>query len=353
MKVAIIGGGLAGSSAAWALARAGADVEIYEAGETLASAASGNETGLINPRIAAHRTPESDFFTAAYAQAVRTFSALGDDVDWLGCGSLHLINDEKKQKRFYQTLKNWGWPEDEMRLLDAAGASEVAGIEITKECLYLPHAGQVSPRKLCAYYAAGVKTHLNQKIENLADVQADIIILACGAGALNFAEAAWLPLNAVRGQVTHVKATAQSEKIACNLCFGGYMAAANDGWHMVGSTFQRWLDHSDIIEQDDRDNLARLKENIPALADIEFEIIGHRAACRTTSKDHFPIVGPLPDHKNIYVSTAHGSHGLISTLASAHILADLILSRSSNRPCSQSKFTMNCLNPARFCDTPL
>jgi flavin-dependent dehydrogenase len=47
MKVAIIGAGLAGTAAAWALRQAGAEPVIYEAGPEIAPGASGNPVGAL------------------------------------------------------------------------------------------------------------------------------------------------------------------------------------------------------------------------------------------------------------------------------------------------------------------
>lgn len=62
MKVAVIGGGLAGCAAAYILKKAGAEPVVFESSSTLASGASGNELGMYNPRFSAQRTPQSDFF---------------------------------------------------------------------------------------------------------------------------------------------------------------------------------------------------------------------------------------------------------------------------------------------------
>ncbi len=294
MKIAIIGGGLAGTSCAYVLKQAGAEPVIYEAGETLAPAASGNPLGLYNPRLSAERTSQSDFYAAGFALAVRTFTAMsplplgeggmpqgipGEGVDWNPCGALHLMTDEKRAKRFRQTIQNWNWPPEHMRILSASETSETARMELPFESLYLPDSGTVSPKKLCAAYARNVETHLNTKIENLADLKADAVILACGMGVKNFFPA--LPLQSVRGQITQVKATEATKNLKCNLCYGGYFSPAADGIHTLGATFQRWLDHAEIVEQDDADNIAGLAEISPVLA-RGLKTTRSRAAVRTT-----------------------------------------------------------------------
>lgn len=340
MRIAIIGGGLAGCAAAYIFKQRGHEPVIYESSQTLASGASGNDVGLYNPRFTAEFNAEGQFYSAAFVMAVKTFKNLAD-INWKPCGALHLINAPKKAKRFPQTVKNWSWGEDDMRIVGALEASDISGIEITQDALYLPHSGIVSPKKLCAAYAQGIEVIYEQDIQDLSQIKADAIILAGGMGVQHFDACKSLPLKPVRGQVTYVKASEYTKQLSCTIGFGGYIAPSINGVHCVGSTFQPWLDHSDIIAQDDQDNLAKLHNEVPSLGEIS-EITHHRAAVRTTTKDHFPIVGKISD--KTYISTAHGSHGILSTLLSAIILSDIIF---------QTKNTANdpiikALCPTRF-----
>ena len=339
-RVAIIGGGLAGTACAFMLSRAGFYAEIYEAGACLAPGASGNALGLYNPRFSAERGPEAEYYAAAFRLALGTFASL-EGVDWNPCGSLHLMTDEKRETRYRQMVESWGWPAGEMQIVDAAEASRLAGVDVQHGALWLAQAGYVSPKKLCESYAQNSEVHLNAAMGAVAEVGADIVILANGMGVKNFAAAADLPLNAVRGQLSFVRATAATEKLKCNLCYGGYFSPAEGGVHALGSTFQRWLDHSEIIEGDDRDNIAKLGAVVPALAS-GLEIADHRAAVRTAPKDHFPVVGRLAE--NLYVSTGHGSHGILSSLMGAKLLLEMIMGKDL----SVSEQCISRLSPARF-----
>jgi tRNA 5-methylaminomethyl-2-thiouridine biosynthesis bifunctional protein len=144
MKVAIIGAGLAGTAAAWALRQAGAEPVIYEAGPEIAPGASGNPVGLYNPRLSAERS----FYSDAFPLALKAFEQLRD-TDWNECGALHLITDEKRQKKFTDAVKSWGWPRGEMRIVNKAEASEIAGVGVHYDALYLARSGTISPKKLC------------------------------------------------------------------------------------------------------------------------------------------------------------------------------------------------------------
>lgn len=337
MKASIIGGGLAGTSCAYVLNQYSIETTIYEAGETLASGSSGNASGLYNPRLSASLTPESMFYSSAFAQAIHTFKTL-DNIDWNKCGALHLLTDETRRKRYEQTVKNWNWHEDHMCLITANEASKISGIEIHHDALYLSDSGTISPQKLCHAYAANTEIKFNTKIENLSDIKSDIIILASGMHVQNLTD---IPMQSVRGQITEVRAGTVSKNLKTNLCYGGYFTPAINNQHWIGSTFQRWLEHTDILPEDDTDNIQKLADLYPELAQ-DLKITGHRAALRATTKDHFPLIGHWKD--NIYISAAHGSHGILSTLAGAQLLADMI----GNKPLSQPLSVVSALCPRRF-----
>lgn len=339
-RVAIIGGGLAGAACAYILKQEGLEPVIYEASDALASGASGNKTGMYNPRLAAEITAESAYFMSAFKRARQVFEKL-DDIDWNPCGALHLITDEKREIRYSKMAKNWGWSENELCLVDSAKASDIADIDVMYDALYLPSSGAVSPKKLCDALAEGVEVQLNSKVENLGDIKADATIIASGMASQNYQETQALGLKAVRGQITYTAPSEQSMELKAALCYGGYVTPAFNGEHIVGSTFQRWLDHSDILAQDDLDNLERLGEFVPSLSGA-MEIVGQRASVRTTSRDHFPVVGQVSER--VFISTAHGSHGIISSIEAAHLLCNLIKGQASNL----SAETIERLSPSRY-----
>ena len=346
MKVAIIGGGLAGCSLAYSLKLEGLEPVVYEAGASVGAGASGNYIGLYNPRFSAHKTEESDFTVAAYALALRNFSAF-KDIDWNPKGALHLMNDDQKAKRFPQTVKNWRWEPEHMRIVSAKEASDIAGLEVHSRALYLPDSGGVSPRKLCDFYTRDVEVHLHYVVKDIdafkEEVGASIVVVASAYNAVEYYD--WLPLQPVRGQITYVQATEHSQKLQCFLCYGGYFSPANEhDIHVVGSTFQRGLNlNAVVVDEDDRENIAKLAAVLPELAE-GLEVVDRRAATRTSVKGHFPIVGSVPGREDVYLSVGYGSHGVISSHMGAHLLNDMIM----KRPLCLPKRTVEALSPHRF-----
>lgn len=327
-RVSILGAGLAGTSLAYVLKQYGITPTLYDP-NGIASGASGNPTGLINPRFTAFRNAESDFYTAGFAQTLRTLPFL-KDIDYNRCGSLHLVTDEDKQKRLSRCAENWGWDTAHMQYLDATTASETTGIAVDKAALYLPDSAQINPSALCHAYAQGI--NIKKEWTELPGT----IICANGIAALENQSFTALPLHTVRGQITFAKAT---HDLNTNLCYSGYISAPKNGIHTIGSTFQKWLSDTTCNDEDDHDNLEKLSNNVPALD--KPEITGHRASLRTASQDRFPVIGEL---NGAYISTAHGSHGILSTLIGAHIIADLL----RGGILCVGKSTLDALSPTRF-----
>jgi tRNA 5-methylaminomethyl-2-thiouridine biosynthesis bifunctional protein len=342
-RVAIIGGGLAGTAAAFVLKRQGIQPVLLEKGSTLASGASGNPEGLYNPRFSQFRTPESDFHTAAWAQGVRTFAETQgfSDVVFNPCGSLHLATDAEREKKLRGALANWGWHSSHMHWLDIDEASRRVGVALKCEALCLPDAGTVSPVALCNVWATGVDVRLNTDAQAIDLKEFDAVILACGTAVKSFEGLAELPIHAVRGQMTEIKATHTSHHLKTNLCYGGYIAPESDGIHRVGATFQQWLDDPNPRAEDDADNLSRLAAVLPM---EKPEIVGSRVGFRCSSRDRSPLVGQAQGLDNVYLSVAHGSHGLCSSLAAAHLIADLL----TGAPRSLPRDSIAILDPARF-----
>lgn len=217
-----------------------------------------------------------------------------------------------------------------MRLCDARTASDIAGISLNRQALYLPEAARINPESLCRAYARDIAFEKDGRAEGR-------IVLANGAAALKTLPD--LPIETVRGQMTLARANERSRDIRVNIGYGGYISAPSNGIHAVGATFQKWMHDTHVRAEDDEANLKNLAQNIPDLG--AFEIIGARAALRTASRDRFPVIGAAGD---FLVTTAHGSHGIASTLAGAHLLADIL--RGGVR--SLGKSTLKNLSPLRF-----
>jgi tRNA 5-methylaminomethyl-2-thiouridine biosynthesis bifunctional protein len=335
--IAILGGGLAGAACAFVLKRRGFAPVVFERAAQLATGASGNFQGICNPRFTAQRTAESDFYTAAFSNIQKQVP------NAMRCGSLHLMTNEDKAKRFAATLENWRWDAAHMRLVDAPQASEIAGIAVPVGALFLSDSIQLSPVEVVQTWASGCEVRLGVAPDDKDLNDFDAVIHANGVEVLQTAMAD-LPIHTVRGQVIAVAQTEVSKNLRTNLCYGGYIGAGRDGGHVVGSTFQKWLTHCDVLEEDTKEILARLFAAVPGLDFSTQDVTRARASLRCAAADHFPVIGPVPGREGHYMSTAHGSHGVISSLTGAMMIADMI----EGGVCCLPGDTVEALDSQRF-----
>jgi tRNA 5-methylaminomethyl-2-thiouridine biosynthesis bifunctional protein len=348
-KIAIIGGGLAATACAYSLQKgvcAPATPVIFEAGETLATGASGNFQGIYDPRFQKFRDGISSYFSMAFKMAFQTFSELQQktDIGFDPCGTLYLIENEEKHAYYEAMIGNWGLGEDDIKIISAKEASETARITLQQDALYLPQSGFVSPAALCLAMAENFDVRLEAPVKNLKQGNSiwhvngeafDAVIIACGFAAQYFPGCEWLPLQNVRGQMIVCAATENSAALTCNINYGGHISKPVDGMHVIGSTFQQNDTDISVRKQGNEKILAKLAERLPDLAE-GMTACRAAAALRTASKDRVAITGPAPRkgewsienpvfYDGLYLSTAHGSYGILSSLASSLILSDYIL----------------------------
>ena len=351
-NIAIIGGGLAGTACAYTLRQYGFSPVLFESASSLAAGASGNSLGLYNPRFSKLRDDLSNFFAPAYAQFIRMAKQTENKIDYRPCGTLHLFNDHDKTERYKSMAHHWGWHDDHVKILSPEQSNETAGIRVNQEGLFLPDSGSVSPQKLCHYYAHDIDVRFNHNIsdemieEFLNGEEFDAVILTGGAAMRNSRYLSWLETDIIRGQVSHIKATEQSRHIKCNLSYGGYISPAYDGYHIVGSSFEKGTDCTALNQEEHDGNIDKLEQAIPLIDTKNITISDGWAGIRLSTRDRFPLIGSVPNQKNLYISMAFGSHGLIGSMAGAHLLADMLRKATP----SLSRSTMYALSPQRFID---
>ncbi|MFA7430823.1 MAG: FAD-dependent 5-carboxymethylaminomethyl-2-thiouridine(34) oxidoreductase MnmC [Rhodospirillaceae bacterium] len=308
--IAVVGGGVGGCAAAWALRRAGFAVTLIDRAGHVAAEASGNPCGLLKPRLTADGGLHGRFYGRAYLHAVETLDRVGG---WLGRGILSVARDADEaatMARLAGTL-----PPDHIALVDAAGARAVAGVDAPLGGLWFPKAGSIDPRAVCAALAAGVEMRgaaVSSLISDAAGwrlldeagrvvVEAEAVVLAAGPWTPRLWPVAELPIHAKRGQITLLPGLPDGPSAAVS--FGGYLSPpVADGKHVLGATYERIADLDDpawrtVRPEDDAANLALLADALPELRTRwpEGQIDGRRVSLRATIADHLPVMGPLFD----------------------------------------------------------
>ena len=146
-EIVILGGGIAGASTAYHLARYGHDVTVLERGE-IASEASGVNAGGLGgmgwgnlPDLQAYLTMGSlDMFKALQVD-------LGFDIEFRLCGTLHAIHTEDQYNFTRDRILQWRSQGYHVDLLSTreARAYEPGLNPGLAGCMYMPLRGQANP----------------------------------------------------------------------------------------------------------------------------------------------------------------------------------------------------------------
>jgi len=389
---AVLGAGLAGANIANALARRGWQVRIFEQDE-VASAASGNLQGVLYTRISHRRSELNDFTLHSFCFASRFYRELlrsgqhGAGADGDLCGALHLHSNCQPIPALEATVA--GLPEL-ARYLDADQARQLSGLPDCPAGLYYPQAGWMRPTRVCqallsAYPSIELQEHCGQlQLHRAGDLwlvqsangeelcRAAVAVIATGIQANNTMQGLqWLPLQTIRGQVSHIPSNEALAQLRTVICHDGYIAPAIAGQHCIGATFDIG-DRDELLRAGDHAlNLEKLAQALPqsGLTAGAMEELSGRVGFRCASPDYLPIAGPVPDYEafvtdysalrknakrvidrngsylpGLYLSTAHGSRGLTST----PLTAELVAAQINGESWPVDSNLCRALNPARF-----
>jgi tRNA 5-methylaminomethyl-2-thiouridine biosynthesis bifunctional protein len=388
-RALVIGAGLAGCATAASLAARGWQVCLLERHDAPAREASGNPQGVLYLKLSAHGTALSQLIVSGFGYTRRVLEHLQRGVDWDDCGVLQLAFSAKEAERQAQLAA--AFPEDLLHTLDQAQAEARAGIALPAGGLFYPEGGWVHPPALCQWQAtqSNIQVLTHHDVLELRPVdgrwqawdgdrllaEAPVVVLAGAAEIKRFSYSSELPLKRIRGQITRLPQTVESQSLSTVVCAEGYVAPARSGEHTLGASFDfnnedltpTEAEHAgnlQMLEEISLDLVARLGANT-----LQPEALDGRAAFRCTSPDYLPIVGPLADAQafalaysalskdarqipdvpcpwldGLYVNSGHGSRGLITAPLSGELLAAWL----DNEPLPLPRAVAEACHPNRF-----
>jgi tRNA 5-methylaminomethyl-2-thiouridine biosynthesis bifunctional protein len=382
----IIGGGLAGCTSARALAERGWKITLVESHNALAQEASGNPQGVLYAKLSPQNEAQAQFNLHALQFAQQFYRSRWSETGEQ-CGVLQLAHCESEQQLHEQLREKFSAADELVQFVDAARASDIAGVTCSHSALYFPQAGWINPRRLCEtltnHPAIRVITHCaavelerrdgNWQINNNPELRAPIVIIANATDAKAFALTQHLPIKSIRGQITYLPQTTPSSALKTLICSEGYIGPAVSGQHCTGATFNLKETSRELRPADHRTNLENLRAPLPALfgewESVHLESLPGRVAFRCTLPDYLPLIGAVPDeqamlddfaplrknaraviyktgtyHQGLFINIGHGSRGLAYTPLCAELLAAHINREVLPLP----RELANALNPARF-----
>jgi len=340
-RAVVAGAGLAGCTTARALAERGWQVCVHDPAG-VAAAASGNLAGVVYATASAHMTAQNRFYQLALIHAQRRLHSLGfPDADDDGelSGVIQHAADARMARKLDQALAAGTWPTELLEALEPGqvllhGAGYLRPGRWCERLLDHP-AIELYPQALRSFQANGsITAELADRDEQRSD-RPDALFLCMAEAVRGLPGLDWLPLKLIRGQVSHVRATAASRAWRRAICHAGYLTPALDGLHCIGATYDLGRSTAEIDPDDDVANLEQLREQLPqhwqALGGNGIQVVDRRAAVRCQTPDFLPLAGPLADpgqrpHRivpDVYLNLAHGSRGITHTPLCADLVADL------------------------------
>lgn len=399
-RALIVGAGLAGCGAAWALAEQGWRSCVLDAGPQPACGASGNAAGLFHGTVHADDGTHARFNRAAALQAQQV---VADAIEHHGVrgavqGLLRLETGAVSLAAMQARLAALRLPADYVQALDAAQATALAGLPLSVPAWFYPGGGWVEPAGLAGHFLvrAGSQAvlRLNCHVERLQahaggwqlfDAagqqidEAETVVLANAADALRLLGHPDWPVMQMRGQISWLP-QARRHGLALPrvpVSGAGYLLPGIDGSALFGATAQPGDPDGSVRESDHRHNLGQLQRLTGASFTIDPEQLQGRTQWRCVSADRLPIVGAVPleglvgqattlgavlpsgppaphsrldqprfvpRQPGLYVCTGYGSRGIGWSALAARLLAAWI----TGAPAPLEASLIDAVDPARF-----
>ena len=393
-NVAVIGGGIASSCILYSLAKRGITSQLFCQDEKPAMGASHNVQGAIYPHLQAKNSPHSELFAHSFLYAKRLYNQLLNsgysfDYDW--CGVLQHAVKKPLADKHQNLAQKQLWPTQLMRNVTAEEGDEIAGVKTGYSGVFFEQGGWVNPPQLVSAMLSAAnsinpfKSVFNCDIKQLKKTEdgwflltndeqlgpfSDVIICT-GEHSDAFEQTKTLPIVGVRGQVSHVQASKQSNKLKTVLCHKGYFTPAYLDHHCMGATFEKNTKSRQVTALDNQLNQEQLLSfyQQSEFASTLGNITSAKAAVRCTFIDHLPMAGQWCEQSDYITAFANlrlgkryqyqqltkSQQGLhiftgfgARALCSAPLSAEHLISCLNNEPRPLSERVSQAIHPARF-----
>lgn len=378
-RALVLGAGVAGCAAAARLCARGWQVTLVERHPQVAMEASGNLAGIFMPLLSRDDNIPTRLTRAAYLYALRYWERLGGigrAFDGAQCGVLQLARDAGHAAVSRAIAFDGTTPPDFARWLEPQQAATLLGLPAPDGGWLFPQGGWARPASVCAAMLASCGDLLatrfdagdvtlerdgNEWLARAADGtelgRAPTVILASGAGARHMAQTRDLPLQALRGQVTHL-APQHAPQLPLVLCREAYLTPSSSGVTCAGATYDLDADPQ-LRAASQQENVERLRALVSDPMAAEGAPLAGRVGFRCVAPDRLPLVGRLPDfaaagaterlrdvprHPGLHGLLGYASRGLIW----APLAAELLAAQLEGEPLPLEMALVDALDPARF-----
>ncbi|MBV1777272.1 bifunctional tRNA (5-methylaminomethyl-2-thiouridine)(34)-methyltransferase MnmD/FAD-dependent 5-carboxymethylaminomethyl-2-thiouridine(34) oxidoreductase MnmC [Burkholderiaceae bacterium DAT-1] len=366
--VIVIGGGIAGISAAERLCSRGWRVTLIESETDLARKASGNHVGAFRPVVSADDNLQARLVRASFLYGLRRLKAIGTAHNMTG--ALQLARDTEETERFRRIAAQQGWQHDYARWIEQDEASALAGLPLNAGALHFPLAAWIQPPLLVKALAnacgnaltlvTGTRTERIQRqgenwlaLDAVGQIiaSAPVLILANAADATRLRPE--LKIGADERYVSHLPAGEVTlPKLV--VCRKGYLTPSVGGLACMGSSP---IDADESIAH--AANLGLMQEMLEQ-QNISTPVAGRRCK-RPRTIDRMPVVGQLADvtafqpkhigsphllkrEAGLYAINGFGARGLVWS----GLMAELLAAQIEHEPWPIERDLARAIDPSRF-----
>lgn len=343
----VVGGGVVGMMLARELADSGADVTLVERGQC-GQESSWAGGGIVSP-LYPWRYPASITALASYAQdyypkvTQQLLEETGIDPEFREDGLLLLGVADQQAALDWAAVENRPLEQVDAAFLYDKEPDVAAGFS---DALWMPKVASVRTPRLAKALRASVQQHKNIRLLEDTEVhgiyhdEGEVLgvegkqmifsarrtILCAGAWTGKLLEKLDVKtaIKPVCGQMIMFKAPPGliNRVVLMN---GRYLIPRKDGRILVGST----LEYVGFDKRTTDDALESLRETafqiLPKLRNYEVE--HHWSGLRPGSLDGIPLMGAVPNYRNLFTSAGHFRNGLVLAPAAARAMGDLLLKR--------------------------
>lgn len=311
----IVGQGLAGTILAHTLTNKGKKLLVIDNPELSACSrvAAGNYNPIVFKRLVkSWMADEVIPFADQFYSAAQDF--LNSEFFWKK--EIMKIFADEREKKFWEKKSK----EDEKYLCPAQNHNPVSGIKNKANGFgIVKDAGKIYAARFLEEFRNYFLKDNRLAVESFEfgelkfsgngihykDISAGKIIFCEGWMAMRNPYFSFLPFKPAKGEILILKIeNFKTEKI---LHKNGYLYQIGENLFVAGTTYE-WNELNDLPGEHGKNAII---EKVKMMIDVPFEIIGHFAGVRPSTRDRRPFIGLHPEHKSVGIFNGFGTKAVM------------------------------------------